>query len=88
MRDTLDSDDIREIVVSFRDTDTNASLCPYATRIYSSAEVSTQFGTNVTEKEYEVVTKDTEIRVITVTFNIYDIASGDLVESRTITRLQ
>ncbi len=88
IKETMDPDDKKEIVVSFRDSDTNAILCPYATRIYSSGEVSTQFATNVTTKEYEAVSKDKEVRVITVTFNITDIASGELVESRTITRLQ
>ena len=90
IQEFLSSEDNKTFRVSFRDSDTNAVLLPNSTKIYSSGGSVTTYDADmsVTKKTYASVSTDTEIRVITVTLNIYDLASGDLIESRTITRLQ
>lgn len=90
IQDFLSSEDNKTFRISFRDSDTNAILLPNSTKIYSSGGFVTTYDadTSVITNTYASVSKDTETRVITVTLNIYDLTSGNLVESRTITRLQ
>ena len=77
--------------VSCKDPVTSTSTPPVAAKIYSPLDISgdvTSEPEKIKLKPNELVAKDDEVRVVTVTIQILDPDTGDVLANETVTRLQ